>query len=60
VAYIYAEFYDKRGIPPRGCHPRDLIAHVGDIAKYQEITPQLTPELIDAACRSYFLMSGPA
>ena len=22
------EFYDKRGIPPRGCHPRDLIAHV--------------------------------
>ena len=60
VAYLYAEFYDKRGIPPRGCHPRDLIAHVGDIAKYREITPQLTPELVDAACRSYFLMSGPA
>jgi predicted ATPase with chaperone activity len=60
VAYIYAEFYDKRGIPPRGCHPRDLITHVGDIAKYQEITPQLTRDLVDAACRSYFLMSGPA
>jgi predicted ATPase with chaperone activity len=60
VAYVYAEFYDKHGIPARGCHPRDLIAHVGDIAKYREITPQLTLELVDAACRSYFLMSGPA
>jgi predicted ATPase with chaperone activity len=60
VAYIYAEFYDKHDIPARGCHPRDLIAHVGDIAKYREITPQLTPELVDAACRSYFLMSGAA
>jgi hypothetical protein len=58
VAYIFAEFYDKLGIPPRGCHPRDLIAHVGDIAKYREITPQLTTELVDGACRSYFLMSG--
>jgi hypothetical protein len=60
VAYIFAEFYDKLGIPPRGCHPRDLIAHVGDIAKYREITPQLTTGLVDGACRSYFLMSGPA
>ncbi len=22
-AYIFTEFYDKHGIPPRGCHPRD-------------------------------------
>jgi predicted ATPase with chaperone activity len=60
VAYVFEEFYDKRGIPPRGCHPRDLIAHVEDIAKYREITPQLTRELVDRACRSYFLESGPA
>jgi predicted ATPase with chaperone activity len=60
VAYIFAEFYDKRGIPPRGCHPRDLLGHVADIAKYREMTPQLSPELLDRACRSYFLQIGPA
>ena len=60
VAYVFREFYDKHGIRPRGCHPRDLIAHVGDIAKYREITPQLTTELVDRACRSYFLESGSA
>jgi predicted ATPase with chaperone activity len=58
VGYVFDEFYDKRGIPPRGSHPRDLIAHVEDIAKYREITPQLTHELLDRACRSYFLESG--
>jgi predicted ATPase with chaperone activity len=60
VAFVFTEYYDKLGIPARGCHPRDLIAHVGDIAKYLEITPQLTPELLDSACRSYFLVSGAA
>ena len=60
VAYIYSEFYDKRRIPARGCHPRDLIGHVGDISKYREVAPELTMELVDRACRSYFLESGPA
>jgi predicted ATPase with chaperone activity len=60
VGYVFTEFYDKLNIPPRGCHPRDLIAHVGDIAKYQEIKPQLTHDLIAGACRSYFLVSGAA
>jgi hypothetical protein len=58
VTYIFSEFYDKLGLPPRGCHPRDLIAHVRDIAKYLEIKPELTHELIQSACRSYFLISG--
>ena len=60
VAFIFEEFYDKRGIRPRGCHPRDVIAHIQDIAKYREEPPQLTPDLVDRACRSYFLESGPA
>jgi len=59
VEYIFTEFY-QRGIAPRGCHPRDIIAHVEDIAKYREIRPQLTTDLVDRACRSYFLESGSA
>jgi predicted ATPase with chaperone activity len=58
VAYVFTEFYDKLGISPRGCHPRDLVAHVCDIAKYREVPPRLTPELLQSACRSYFLVSG--
>ena len=60
VSYVFDQFYDKRSIPPRGCHPRDLISHVQDIAKYRETSPQLTPELLNRACHSYFLESGPA
>jgi hypothetical protein len=37
-----------------------VIGHVEDIAKYREVTPELTIELVDRACRSYFLESGPA
>lgn len=58
VAYVFAEFYEKLGIAPRGCHPRDLVAHVCDIAKYLEVSAELTPELVQSACRSYFLVSG--
>ena len=60
VEYVFREFYDKLGIPPRGCHPRDLISHVEDIAKYREIRPQLSQDLLEGACRSYFLVSGAA
>jgi hypothetical protein len=60
VGYVFTEFYQKLGIPARGCHPRDLIGHVQDIAKYREITPQLTRDLLEGACRSYFLVSGAA
>jgi predicted ATPase with chaperone activity len=60
VAYVFDEFYDKHDIRPRGCHPRDLLAHVGDIAKYRELTPELTVDLMARACQSYFLQAGAA
>jgi hypothetical protein len=60
VEYLFAEFYEKRGIPPRGCHPRDVISHVLDIAKYRQVPPELTATLIEEACRSYFLQSSPS
>jgi hypothetical protein len=58
IEYLFTEFYAKRGIPPRGCHPRDVIGHVRDVAKYRQVRPELTPELLDEACRSYFLENG--
>jgi predicted ATPase with chaperone activity len=56
VAYIYAHYYDARGIPPRNCHPRDLVDHVLDFARYREREPRLEPALLAEACESYFLI----
>jgi predicted ATPase with chaperone activity len=55
VAQIYGEFYQGYSIAPRGCHPRDLIDHLRDIATYLETDAKLTPQLVRLAGNSYFL-----
>ncbi|HEX9893930.1 MAG TPA: hypothetical protein VGA78_08390 [Gemmatimonadales bacterium] len=55
IRQIYQSFYQAYGIAPRGCHPRDLLDHLVDIAKYLETRPVLTPDLIERAGGSYFL-----
>ncbi|HEX5386807.1 MAG TPA: hypothetical protein VFW66_08925 [Gemmatimonadales bacterium] len=55
VDHVYEEYYGRRGIPARNCHPRDLVAHLMDIAKYLEEPPALRRDLLDRACVSYFL-----
>ena len=42
-------------IIPRGCHPRDILDHVVDIARFHQVAPAATVEMVDRACRSYFL-----
>ena len=55
VNAVYRNYYDRLGIPPRACHPRDITDHLLDAAKFLETEPALTPELVERACRSYFL-----
>lgn len=55
VEQVYRDFYEGRGVAPRGCHPRDLTDHVCDIARFLEVAPALSADLLDRACRSYFL-----
>jgi len=55
VNAVYRNYYERLSIPPRSCHPRDLTDHLLDAAKFLEIEPTLTPELLERACRSYFL-----
>jgi predicted ATPase with chaperone activity len=52
---IYKEYYERYSIAPRGCHPRDIIDHLCDIAKYLEVEATLSHELVDRSCHSYFL-----
>ncbi|MGH7541305.1 MAG: ATP-binding protein [Gemmatimonadota bacterium] len=55
IDLIFQEFYDKRGLPPRACHPRDIVNHLLDIARYLGREPQLSGQMLGLACRSYFL-----
>jgi predicted ATPase with chaperone activity len=55
VEHLLGEYYRPRSIPLRGCHPRDLIKQALSLASYLDRPPHLTPDLIEAACNSYFV-----
>ncbi len=55
VGHIYSRYYERLGIQPRACHPRDLLDHLLDISRFLEVEPRLTTDLLDRACQSYFL-----
>ena len=55
VEHLHREHYVPRRIEMRGCHPRDLIDQVVNLCRYQNREPEVTTELLDAACRSYFI-----
>ena len=55
LAYIYNEYYVKQTLQLRSCHPRDLMDQLMDIARYLRVRPMLAKELIDLACKSYFV-----
>lgn len=56
VDHIWHEYYGRRGIPPRACHPRDLLDHVASICRYEGQPPHINDDLLDRACRAYFLV----
>jgi hypothetical protein len=55
VQFLFDTWYRPRQIPLRGCHPRDLIQQALSLADYLDQPRVLTPELLDAACRGYFV-----
>ncbi len=55
VRYVFERFYGRFGISPRCCHPRDIVDHLCDVARFLDRAPVLTAELLDRACESYFL-----
>ena len=55
VEHLRREHYVPRRIEMRGCHPRDLIDQVLNLCRYQNRDPEITTELLDVACRSYFI-----
>ena len=55
VDHLLSGYFRPRGIPMRGCQPRDLIEQALAHAEYVGAAPQLTPELLEAACAGYFV-----
>jgi hypothetical protein len=55
VAYLHRRHYEPNRRPLRACHPRDLVDQVTALCRYRGQEPIITRELLDAACRNYFV-----
>jgi len=55
LAYLLQEWYIKRNRKLRAVHPRDLIDQLIDIARYLNVPPRMSRELLDRAAESYFV-----
>ena len=56
VEFVFQRHYQGRAIAPRACHPRDLLDHVEHTARYEGHDPELTPQILELACRTYFMI----
>ena len=55
VAYLHRRYYAPVNRPLRACQPRDLLDQVVAMAKFRGEAPTISRELLDAACRAYFV-----
>jgi Magnesium chelatase, subunit ChlI len=55
VEHMLEQYYRPNRIALRGCQPRDLINQALALANFLGQPPRLTPQLMDAACASYFV-----
>lgn len=56
LRYIMEAYYQEYDMDLRSCHPRDIINLLIDVAKFRVVKPQLTKDLIDQACSSFFVI----
>jgi hypothetical protein len=55
VTDLLTRVYPRHQAKMRGCQPRDLIEQALALALYRGEPRQLTPELLEAACATYFV-----
>lgn len=55
VAYLQRRHYAPNQRPLRACHPRDILDQVTALCRYRGQEPTISRELLDAACRAYFV-----
>ncbi|MBM4284226.1 MAG: ATPase [Deltaproteobacteria bacterium] len=55
VEYLLTTHYEPAGRSFDACHPRDLLEQIIDHSAFHGLTPSLTRENLDRACRVYFV-----
>jgi predicted ATPase with chaperone activity len=55
VDYLIEKWYRPKNRPFRMCQPRDILDQMMCIAKYNMERVNFSPDLIDAACETYFI-----
>ncbi|HYK99040.1 MAG TPA: hypothetical protein VEU77_11685 [Candidatus Acidoferrales bacterium] len=50
-----AQYARQRNIALRSCQPRDLMGHLTAAARFLQKKPEITPELVQLACETYFV-----
>ncbi len=53
--YLLQNWYRKNGRVMQSVHPRDILRIIVGLCEYDSSPLRLTPELIDEACRNYFV-----
>ncbi len=57
IDHLIDHWYRRHDMAFNACHPRDLVDHIIDMARYYNRSPELEKELIDQACENYFVES---
>lgn len=55
IDYLLSKWYKPKNRPMRMCQPRDILDQMVSIAKYNMERVNFSPDLIDAACETYFI-----
>jgi hypothetical protein len=55
IDFLFREYYGRLGFPPRACHPRDLLEHAVEAARFRNIPLVLGVELLKHSADSYFI-----
>jgi len=55
IDYLIEKWYKPTNRPFRMCQPRDLLDQMTSISKYNMERVNFSPDLIDAACATYFI-----
>lgn len=53
VTYLIEHYYKPRSLELRACHPRDLVQILKDTARFRQIPPALSKELLDQAVQVF-------
>ncbi|ADO72895.1 AAA family ATPase [Stigmatella aurantiaca] len=55
ITYLIEAYYKPRNMQMRACHPRDLVSLIKDAARYRQIPPALSKDLLDQACEVFLV-----